>query len=153
MDGVTKLSRIRRLSRSGKASLQDQQAENLRKMFLAMVDDVRVIIIKLSDRLHNMQTLRYLREHKQQRIAQETLDIFAPLANRLGIWEIKWRLEDTAFRSLKPDEYKQITQFLAERREVRNQHLSRVMAILRAKLREENIRAEIFGRPKHIYSI
>jgi len=153
VDGVTKLGRIRRLSRSGKTSLQDQQAENLRKMFLAMVDDIRVIIIKLSDRLHNMQTLRYLREDKQQRIAQETLDIFAPLANRLGIWEIKWRLEDTAFRSLKPDEYKQITQFLAERREVRNQHLSRVMAILRAKLREENIRAEIFGRPKHIYSI
>jgi len=153
VDGVTKLTRIRRLSRRDKTSLEEQQAENLRKMFLAMVDDIRVIIIKLADRLHNMQTLNHLPPEKQERIAQETLDIFAPLANRLGIWQIKWRLEDTAFRYLNPDEYHNIARLLAERREVRNQYLSRVMALLRARLRKEGIQAEIYGRPKHIYSI
>jgi len=153
VDGATKLSRIKRLSRTDWASPQTEQAENLRKMLLAMADDIRVIVIKLADRLHNIQTLKYLPEHKHRRIAQETLDIFSPLANRLGIWQIKWRLEDAAFRFLQPEEYQDIARLLAERREVRNQYLSRVMALLRGRLRKEGIQTEIHGRPKHIYSI
>jgi (p)ppGpp synthase/HD superfamily hydrolase len=94
VDGVTKLGQIDKLSQITHRDLQDEEAENLRKMFLAMVDDVRVVLIKLADRLHNMRTLDALSEERQQRIAEETLEIFAPLANRLGIWQMKWELED-----------------------------------------------------------
>jgi len=153
VDGVTKLRQVKRKSRVDEETLKSDQAEYLRKMFLAMVDDIRVILIKLADRLHNMQTLRYLPEEKQKRIAQETMDVFAPLANRLGIYQLKWRLEDLAFRHLEPEKYHEIAGLLAERREARNAYLARVMAELRARLRQEGIQAEIYGRPKHIYSI
>jgi len=102
VDGVTKLSQIGKLSQMTRKDLQDEEAESLRKMFLAMVDDVRVVLIKLADRLHNMRTLDALPDERQRRLAEETLEIFAPLANRLGIWQIKWELEDLGFRYLNP---------------------------------------------------
>src|SRR5881275_717076 len=104
-------------------------AESLRKMFLAMAEDIRVVLIKLADRLHNMRTLQYLAPHKQRRIAQETMDIYAPLANRLGIWQIKWQLEDLSFRYLEPDRYKEIARNLnLGRRAVREEYIERVIA-------------------------
>jgi len=153
VDGVTKLERMRELSRSGQSSLVEAQAENLRKVFLATVDDIRVIMIKLADRLHNMRTLFALAEEKRTRIAQETLDIYAPLANRLGIWELKWQLEDLALRYLDPDEYQSIANLLAEKRGEREAYIDRVIKVLRIRLEEEGIKADISGRPKHIYSI
>ena len=153
VDGVTKLERMRELSRSGQSSLVEAQAENLRKVFLATVDDIRVIMIKLADRLHNMRTLFALAEEKRTRIAQETLDIYAPLANRLGIWELKWQLEDLALRYLDPDEYQSIANLLAEKRGEREGYIDRVIKVLRSRLEEEGIKADISGRPKHIYSI
>ncbi|MGQ9492318.1 MAG: RelA/SpoT family protein [Anaerolineae bacterium] len=153
VDGVTKLKRIRELSRTRQGTLAEAQAENVRKIFLAMVDDIRVIMIKLADRLHNMRTLDVLLPEKQKRIAQETLDIYAPLANRLGIWELKWQLEDLALRHLDPQEYRRIAGLLAEKRQEREGYVQRVIAIIRNKLKEEGIAAEVTGRPKHIYSI
>lgn len=153
VDGVTKLERIRELSRSRQGTLAEAQAENVRKIFLAMVDDIRVIMIKLADRLHNMRTLDALPPEKQKRIAQETLDIYAPLANRLGIWELKWQLEDLALLHLEPEEYRRIARLLAEKRQEREEYLQRVIAIIRNRLKEEGIAAEVTGRPKHIYSI
>ncbi|MGB9880832.1 MAG: RelA/SpoT family protein, partial [Anaerolineae bacterium] len=153
VDGVTKLERIRELSRSHQGTLAEAQAENVRKIFLAMVDDIRVIMIKLADRLHNMRTLDALPPEKQKRIAQETLDIYAPLANRLGIWELKWQLEDLALQHLEPEEYRRIARLLAEKRQEREEYLQRVIAIIRNRLKEEGIAAEVTGRPKHIYSI
>lgn len=153
VDGVTKLRRVKRKSRIEAEDLDDVQAESLRKMVLAMVDDIRVIIIKLADRLHNMRTLSYLPEDKQKRIARETLDIFAPLANRLGIWQIKWQLEDLSFRYLDPEHYHEIANLLSERRVERAAYLERVIAVLRQKLEEEGLSFRITGRPKHIYSI
>lgn len=153
VDGVTKLRRVKRKSRIEAEDLDDVQAESLRKMVLAMVDDIRVIIIKLADRLHNMRTLSYLPEDKQERIARETLDIFAPLANRLGIWQIKWQLEDLSFRYLDPEHYHEIANLLSERRVERAAYLERVIAVLRQKLEEEGLSFRITGRPKHIYSI
>jgi RelA/SpoT family (p)ppGpp synthetase len=153
VDGVTKLALMREMSRSREGVLAQAQAENLRKVFLATVDDIRVIMIKLADRLHNMRTLFGLAEEKQARIAQETLDIYAPLANRLGIWELKWQLEDLALRYLDPDQYQQIASLLAEKREEREQYITRVIKVLRSRLEEEGIQADISGRPKHIYSI
>jgi len=153
VDGVTKLALMREMSRSREGALAEAQAENLRKVFLATVDDIRVIMIKLADRLHNMRTLFGLAEEKQARIAQETLDIYAPLANRLGIWELKWQLEDLALRYLDPHQYQQIASLLAEKREEREQYIARVLKVLRSRLEEEGIQADISGRPKHIYSI
>lgn len=153
VDGVTKLRRVKRKSRIEAEDLDDVQAESLRKMVLAMVDDIRVVIIKLADRLHNMRTLHYLPEDKQKRIARETLDIFAPLANRLGIWQIKWQLEDLSFRYLDPQHYHEIANLLSERRAERAAYLERVITVLRQKLEEEGISFRITGRPKHIYSI
>jgi guanosine-3',5'-bis(diphosphate) 3'-pyrophosphohydrolase len=153
VDGVTKLERIRALSRSSKGALAEAQAENIRKIFLAMVDDIRVVMIKLADRLHNMRTLDALPPEKQRRIAQETLDIYAPLANRLGIWELKWQLEDLALLHLEPDEYHHIAQLLAEKRQEREDYVQRVITVIRQRLQEEGIAAEVSGRPKHIYSI
>ncbi len=127
--------------------------ETLRKTFLAMGDDVRVVIIKLADRLHNMRTLGYFPEAKRRRIAQETLDIFAPLANRLGIWQIKWELEDLAFRYTNPEKYKEIAEQLAERREEREAQIQKIIQRFREVLLSAGISAEITGRPKHIYSI
>lgn len=153
VDGVTKLERLRQLSRSRQGALAEAQAENVRKILLAMVDDIRVILIKLADRLHNMRTLDALPPEKQLRIAQETLDIYAPLANRLGIWELKWQLEDLALQHLEPEQYHKIATLLAEKRRERENYVERVVEIIRQKLKEEGIQAEVTGRPKHIYSI
>ena len=131
----------------------DVVSETLRKTFLAMGDDVRVILIKLADRLHNMRTLGHLPEQKRKRIAQQTMDIFAPLANRLGIWQMKWELEDLSFRFIEPNTYKDIAQNLAERRIDREQEMRTIIAKLQAILSQAGIHADISGRPKHIYSI
>jgi GTP pyrophosphokinase len=155
VDGVTKLTALQ--LRSDESPLvnprEAESAENLRKMFLAMAEDLRVVLVKLADRLHNMQTLQSLRPDKQRRIAQETLEIYAPLANRLGIWDIKWQLEDLSFRYLEPDEYKRIARSLAQRRVEREAYIDQAVGALRAELDTHKIRAEVFGRPKHLYSI
>jgi GTP diphosphokinase / guanosine-3',5'-bis(diphosphate) 3'-diphosphatase len=153
VDGVTKLQRISQLSHSGEGGLAEAQADNIRKIFLAMANDVRVIIIKLADRLHNMNTLTALSEDRRRRIAQETLDIYAPLANRLGVWELKWQLEDLALQNLDPVAYHEVADLLAEKRKEREDYLERVIAVLRQRLQQEHIQAEVTGRPKHIYSI
>lgn len=131
----------------------DAASETLRKTFLAMGEDIRVVLIKLADRLHNMRTLGHLPEAKRKRIAQQTMDIFAPLANRLGIWQIKWELEDLAFRYLQPETYKEIADNLASRRADREKDMKAVTTSLHSVLSKESIGAEISGRPKHIYSI
>ncbi len=131
----------------------DLVSETLRKTFLAMGEDVNVVLIKLADRLHNMRTLDSMPEHKRQRISKETLDIFAPLANRLGIWQIKWELEDRGFRYLKPDVYKDIADNLAARRSQREGEMASIKDALQKCLAEANIEADISVRPKHIYSI
>jgi GTP diphosphokinase / guanosine-3',5'-bis(diphosphate) 3'-diphosphatase len=153
VDSVTKLRRVKRKSRIERSRLGEEQAENLRKMFLAMVDDIRVIIIKLADRLHNMRTLHYLPPERQQATARETLDVYAPLANRLGIWQLKWQLEDLSFRYLDPDGYHEIARLLAERRAERSAYLERVVSIIRGRINAVGIQARLTGRPKHIYSI
>ncbi|MEX1248663.1 MAG: bifunctional (p)ppGpp synthetase/guanosine-3',5'-bis(diphosphate) 3'-pyrophosphohydrolase [Anaerolineales bacterium] len=170
VDGVTKLSQLPRVSRmtgggkkgrsNGRAGSDtdrsrtaDLASETLRKTFLAMGEDVRVVLIKLADRLHNMRTLGSLPEDKRKRIARQTLDIFAPLANRLGIWQLKWELEDLAFRHSEPDTYKQIAASLADRRSERERQLDQIITDLKELVGQENIKAEITGRPKHIYSI
>jgi GTP pyrophosphokinase len=132
---------------------QHAQAESLRKMLLAMAEDVRVVFIKLADRLHNMRTLGALAEEKQRRIARETMDVFAPLANRLGIWQLKWELEDLAFRYLEPLTYKRIAGLLSERRIDREAYIERFVDWLSNALNEAGVEAEVTGRPKHIYSI
>jgi guanosine-3',5'-bis(diphosphate) 3'-pyrophosphohydrolase len=131
----------------------DLVSETLRKTFLAMGDDVRVVLIKLADRLHNMRTLGYIPEAKRKRIAQQTLDIFAPLANRLGIWQVKWELEDLSFRYVNPEKYKEIAEQLAERRPDREAQIKHIIADLQKILDQNDIQVEISGRPKHIYSI
>lgn len=131
----------------------DLVSETLRKTFLAMGEDVRVVLIKLADRLHNMRTLGYISESKRKRIAQETLDIFAPLANRLGIWQIKWELEDLGFRYTKPEKYREIAENLAERRSVREEQLQAIKSNLIEVLLQAGVQADITARPKHIYSI
>jgi (p)ppGpp synthetase, RelA/SpoT family len=147
VDGVTKLGRIEYKSKV------EQQVENLRKMFLAMAKDIRVILIKLADRLHNMRTLKYHSVQKQKEIAQETLEIFAPLANRLGIFRIKWELEDLSFRYLKPQEYYDLVERIALKRREREAYINEVIVQLRDRLNEVEIYADIAGRPKHFYSI
>ncbi len=153
VEGVSKLQRVKRKSRVDVSDLGEEQAENLRKMFLAMVNDIRVVIIKLADRLHNMRTLSYLPPEKQKRVARETLDVFAPLANRLGIWQLKWQLEDLAFRYLDPEQYHRIAHLLAEQRTERARYLERAVGVVRQKLDQEEIHYRITGRPKHLYSI
>ncbi|MCJ7693865.1 MAG: bifunctional (p)ppGpp synthetase/guanosine-3',5'-bis(diphosphate) 3'-pyrophosphohydrolase [Anaerolineaceae bacterium] len=169
VDGVTKLTSLPRISRGDqhedelipshyregyssnrKAALI---AETLRKTFLAMGDDVRVVLIKLADRLHNMRTLMHLPESQQKRIAQETLDIFAPLANRLGIWQVKWELEDLGFRYVNPEKYKEIAENLASTRGKREDEIQSIINKLELILKNAGIKAKISGRPKHIYSI
>ncbi len=153
VDGVTKLERIRRMSRSRESTLAEAQAENLRKILLATVDDIRVIMIKLADRLHNMRTLDALTPDKQQRIARETLDVYAPLANRLGIWQLMGQVEDVRLPRLDPVQYRRIADLLAEKRVEREHYIEKVVAITRQCLREEGLDAQVSGRPKHIYSI
>lgn len=183
VDGVTKLTNLPRVSRGdqhaqdpepelaapgvrsdsfdlgygtetgGRSRRRDMASETLRKTFLAMGDDIRVVLIKLADRLHNMRTLGYMPEVKRKRIAQQTLDIFAPLANRLGIWQIKWELEDLAFRYVDPEKYKEIAENLAERRENREHQVEQIIKHVHEILEQAGVKADITGRPKHIYSI
>ncbi|HTD37554.1 MAG TPA: bifunctional (p)ppGpp synthetase/guanosine-3',5'-bis(diphosphate) 3'-pyrophosphohydrolase [Candidatus Limnocylindrales bacterium] len=147
VDGVTKLTRIPYQSK------EDAQVENLRKMFLAMAKDIRVIIIKLADRLHNMRTLSSLPPPKQQAIAQETIEIYAPIAHRLGIWRVKWDLEDLALRYLDPDAYRDIAERVAKKRNEREEAVSRVIGEMKAEFDKVGIKGDITGRPKHFYSI
>ena len=147
VEGVTKLGRLQGQSRDA------HQAENIRKMFLAMADDLRVVIIKLCDRLHNMRTLAPLPPEKQKRIARQTIEIYAPLAHRLGIWQIKWELEDLAFKYLEPEQYKEVAEQLAERRQVRERSIDQAMKTLAGELERGGIRAELSGRAKHLWSI
>jgi GTP pyrophosphokinase len=178
--GVTKLTQLPRVSRgehqeeaipkpneeeteASPRGIEDETAlrdrkrelsiETLRKTFLAMDSDVRVVLIKLADRLHNMRTLSAFPEAKRRRIAQETLDIFAPLANRLGIWQIKWELEDLGFRYTNPQKYKEIAEQLSVRRESREDEIQHIIEAITKLLSEVGVEAEISGRPKHIYSI
>ncbi len=153
VEGVTKLSHISEQAAEPRHGEEHTQAENLRKMFLAMAQDLRVVIIKLADRLHNMKTLYALPPDDQQRIARETMEIYAPLAARLGIWELKWQLEDLAFRHLHPDHYKFIAEMLDAKRQVREKYVAEVTGVLREELEKAGIKAEIQGRAKHIYSI
>ncbi len=159
VDGVTKLTQLPRVSRTNgrgkeeRASRGELAKETLRKTFLAMGDDVRVVVIKLADRLHNMRTLSHLPADKRERIAHETLEIFAPLASRLGIWQVKWELEDLGFRYVYPQEYKEIAEQIAGRREDREQDMEQICQEVQALLAEGGIRAEVKGRPKHLYSI
>ncbi len=153
VDGLTKMKVIREYQAAEQGKKEQVKAESLRKLLLAMAEDVRVVLIKLADRLHNMRTLQHLPEYKQQRIARETLDIYAPLANRLGIWQVKWELEDLAFRYLEPMAYKEIAKSLDERRVDRQRYIDMVTRTLQQELTQAGIKAEVKGRPKHIYSI
>jgi GTP pyrophosphokinase len=147
VDGVTKLSTF-----AGRTH-QEQQAENIRKMLLAMAEDVRVVLIKLVDRLHNMRTIGSLSREKQERIARQTQEIYAPLAERLGIWQVKWELEDLCFKVLEPENYRRLVEQLESRRREREAYVKKAMVALREALTKAGITADISGRPKHISSI
>jgi guanosine-3',5'-bis(diphosphate) 3'-pyrophosphohydrolase len=147
VEGVTKISRIHFLSP------EEQQAENFRKMLLAMVDDVRVVLVKLADRLHNMRTLEHLSPEKRHRIAHETLEIYAPIAHRLGMGKIRGELEDLSFRYLEPDAYQEVKRALESRRKVNEHFLAEVQRLVEAKMKENSIPTRIEGRIKRFYSI
>ena len=155
VDGVTKLTNAELVTPGIATTPQagHAQAETIRKMLMAMAVDIRVVLIKLADRLHNMQTIQHLPAEKRIEKAQETLDIYAPLAHRLGIWEIKWQLEDLAFQQLNPESYKSISTMLNTKRTEREDYVWKVQGILQGELETAGIRAEVTGRPKHIYSI
>ncbi|MBI3930387.1 MAG: bifunctional (p)ppGpp synthetase/guanosine-3',5'-bis(diphosphate) 3'-pyrophosphohydrolase [Chloroflexi bacterium] len=158
VDGTTKLGRLSwqasgEATQRGGVTTGEEQAENLRKMLVAMAEDLRVIFIKLADRLHNMLTLDALTPEKQRSISQETLEVYAPLAHRLGIWELKWQLEDLAFRYLEPKKYQQIARLIATRSPQREDFIAQAIQILSQEFDRAGLKAEISGRPKHIYSI
>ena len=145
--GVTKLGTMMF------SSVEERQVEDYRKMFLAMGKDIRVIIIKLADRLHNMRTLKYLKRERQLANAKETMEIYAPLANRLGLYSMKWELEDLAFKYLHPEEYHELVEGINKKREERLQFIEKIMADIRVQLKKQHIDAEVTGRAKHLYSI
>ena len=147
VNGVTKLAKIKYVS------AEEQQVENYRKMFLAMGKDIRVILIKLADRLHNIRTLKFLKRDRQIAIAQETIDLYAPLANRLGVFSMKWELEDQAFKYLYPEEYREIVEGIAKKREERLKFIDQIVDEIKINLKKERIVCEITGRAKHLYSI
>jgi GTP diphosphokinase / guanosine-3',5'-bis(diphosphate) 3'-diphosphatase len=148
VEGVTKLSKFEFSSK------KEQQAENFRRMFIAMAQDIRVIVVKLADRLHNMRTLDHLRTERQQAISQETRDIFAPLADRLGLGRIKWELEDLSFKYIEAEDYRRIQDLVAEKRTARESRIANVTEMIRHRLDRANIKyVDISGRPKHLYSI
>jgi len=153
VDGTTKLGKFSWRAPGKGAAARQQQAENLRKMLVAMAEDLRVVFIKLADRLHNMGTLDVLSPERRRGIAQETLEIYAPLAHRLGIWELKWQLEDLSFRYLEPRKYRQIASLVSARRTQRESFIAQVIQVLRTEFDRLGLKAEISGRPKHIYSI
>ncbi|MCS7001944.1 MAG: bifunctional (p)ppGpp synthetase/guanosine-3',5'-bis(diphosphate) 3'-pyrophosphohydrolase, partial [Dehalococcoidia bacterium] len=158
VDGVTKLSKVTTLAttdlRAAPRNADDAtQSENLRKMLIAMAEDVRVVLIKLADRLHNMRTLGALSPERQRAIAQETMEIFAPLASRLGIYQLKWELEDLAFSYLEPERYAEVTMLINTRRSAAEQFLEGALVQMRAALADAGIEAEVYGRPKHVYSV
>ena len=147
VNGVTKLAKIKYVT------AEEQQVENYRKMFLAMGKDIRVILIKLADRLHNIRTLKFLKRDRQIAIAQETIDLYAPLANRLGVFSMKWELEDQAFKYLYPEEYREIVEGIAKKREERLKFIDQIVDQIKINLKKERIVCEITGRAKHLYSI
>ena len=147
VDGVTKLNNLKY------TSAEEQQVENYRKMFLAMGKDIRVIIIKLADRLHNMRTLKFLSRERQIANAKETMDLYAPLANRLGMYSLKWELEDLSFKYLYPEEFKKIVEGIDKKREERLNFIDNIIDEIRIELKKQKINAEITGRAKHLYSI
>ena len=152
VDGATKLSALQ-LPRVTGTIDREAQAENLRKMFVAMADDVRVVIVKLADRLHNMRTLDAMRPEKQVQISRETMEIYAPLAARLGIWQIRAQLEDLAFKYLEPEEYARISELVASRRQTRERYLGQIRVQLENALEAEGLSAQVRGRVKHLFSI
>ena len=147
VDGVTKLTRMQFKTKA------DQQAESLRKMFVAMAEDIRVVLIKLADRLHNMRTLNYLKKEKRKEKSKETLEIYAPLAHRLGMSKIKWELEDLSFRYLKPEIYYEVSHKIQANRKQREKDIKEAIETLKSTLKNHDIEADIYGRPKHLYSI
>ncbi|MEX2431305.1 MAG: bifunctional (p)ppGpp synthetase/guanosine-3',5'-bis(diphosphate) 3'-pyrophosphohydrolase [Dehalococcoidia bacterium] len=156
VDGVTKLTKLDLVSNEDSQALHisgDGQAESIRKMLVAMAEDIRVVLIKLADRLHNMRTLGALAPGRRVAIAQETLDIYAPLAHRLGMGEVKWQLEDLAFRYLQPNQYRAISKLLSSKRQAREAYIRQVTDVLKRELARAGFNAEVTGRPKHIYSI
>src|SRR5882724_9500368 len=148
VEGVTKIDKI-----DVATSKEERQAENVRKMILAMVDDIRVVLIKLADRLHNMRTLEHLSPERQQQISRETLDIYAPLAHRLGMGKVRGELEDLGFRYVDPIAYEQVKEAVASRRKAGEQFISKIEAILAEKLKEAGISAKVESRIKRLYSI
>ena len=150
VEGATKIDHI---TPGGVLDVETVDAETLRKMFIAMAEDVRVVIVKLADRLHNMRTLAYLDADRQQAIARETMDVYAPLASRLGVWQFKWELEDLAFRYLEPERYRRLADRIQSKRSERERYVTRVEAQARKALEEAEVEAEVVGRVKHLYSI
>jgi GTP pyrophosphokinase len=156
VEGVTRMGRIRELEAQPPAAeggAEQVRLEGLRKLLLAMAQDLRVVLIRLAGRLQDMRTLRHLPEPRRHQLARETLDLYAPLANRLGIWQVKWELEDLAFRHLEPERYQSIARQLDERRTNREAYMADVVGVLKDALAGEGVQAEVTGRPKHIYSI
>src|SRR5512135_2014662 len=147
VDGVTKIGKVQFRSST------EQQVENYRKLLLSMAQDARVILIKLADRLHNMRTLEHLRPDKRRRIAQETRDIYGPLAHRLGMAKVKWELEDLAFKFLEPDAYRDLAAKVADKRREREEQIEALRRPLEEELKNAGIPCEVYGRPKHLWSI